>query len=39
MAVHGNYLILFSVEAKAVRIERVIHGARDLGALIGDSDF
>jgi plasmid stabilization system protein ParE len=30
MAVHGNYLILFRVVDKTVRVERVIHGARNL---------
>jgi toxin ParE1/3/4 len=31
MAVHGKYLILFRVVEKTVRVERVIHGARNLG--------
>jgi toxin ParE1/3/4 len=30
MSVHGSYLILFRVVEKTVRVERVIHGARDL---------
>lgn len=30
MALHGNYLILFRVLDKTVRVERVIHGARNL---------
>jgi toxin ParE1/3/4 len=30
MAVHGNYLIFFRLLDKAVRVERVIHGARNL---------
>jgi toxin ParE1/3/4 len=30
MAVHGKYLILFRVVEKTVRVERVIHGARNL---------
>lgn len=30
MAVHGNYLIFFRVQEKNVRVERVIHGARNL---------
>lgn len=30
MAVHGNYLILFHIVEKAVRIERIVHGARKL---------
>ena len=28
MAVHGRYLIFFREEPEAVRIERVLHGAR-----------
>jgi toxin ParE1/3/4 len=30
MAVHGKYLIFFRVTDKTVRVERVIHGARNL---------
>ena len=30
MAVHGKYLIFFRVKDKKVRVERVIHGARNL---------
>jgi plasmid stabilization system protein ParE len=30
MAVHGSYLIFFRVTEKTVRVERVIHGARNL---------
>ena len=30
MAVHGKYLIFFRVMDKTVRVERVIHGARNL---------
>lgn len=30
MAVHGNYLIFFRVLEKTVRVDRVIHGARNL---------
>jgi len=30
MAVYGNYLILFRIVDKTVRVERVIHGARNL---------
>ena len=29
---HGNYLIFYSVHDDAVRIERVMHGARDITA-------
>lgn len=32
MAVHGNYLILFRIADKTVRVERVIHGARNLAS-------
>jgi len=28
--VHGKYLILFRVGPKVIRVERIIHGARDL---------
>jgi len=28
--VHGRYLIFYSVEPERVRIERILHGARDL---------
>jgi toxin ParE1/3/4 len=38
MAVHRPYLIFFRIEADAVRIERVLHGARDLRVLFGDED-
>ena len=30
MAVHGQYLILFRVLSTEVRVERVLHGARNL---------
>jgi toxin ParE1/3/4 len=33
-AVHGRYLVLFTVDQKGVVIERVIHGARRLEDLI-----
>ena len=32
-AVHRPYLIFFRIEADVVRIERVLHGARDLREL------
>ncbi|HEY1426926.1 MAG TPA: type II toxin-antitoxin system RelE/ParE family toxin, partial [Caulobacteraceae bacterium] len=35
MAVHRPYLIFFRIETDAVRIERVLHGARDLRVLFG----
>lgn len=30
MVVFGHYLIFYTVEAKNVRIERILHGARNL---------
>ena len=33
MAVYGNYLILFRIQAQEIRIERIVHGARKLGDL------
>jgi toxin ParE1/3/4 len=36
MAVHRPYLILFRVSSDHVRIERVLHGARDLRQLLGE---
>ena len=33
MAVHGNYLILYRMQSDAVRIERIVHGARRLSDL------
>ena len=35
---HGRYLIFRSTKADLVRIERVLHGARDVTALFGDDD-
>jgi toxin ParE1/3/4 len=29
----GNYLILYRIEARAIEVVRIIHGARDLTAL------
>lgn len=34
MAVHGHYVILFRATETAVRILRVVHGARDLPKLL-----
>ena len=33
---HGNYLILFIPDEREVFVARVVHGRRDLGALLGD---
>lgn len=34
MGVHGNCLIIFHAESDIVRIERIVHGARQLKGLI-----
>ena len=31
---HGAYVIFFTVDIQGVRIERILHGARDLGPLL-----
>jgi toxin ParE1/3/4 len=31
---HGAYVIFFTVTGDSVRIERILHGARDLGPLL-----
>ncbi|WP_349261175.1 type II toxin-antitoxin system RelE/ParE family toxin [Povalibacter sp.] len=31
---HGTYVIFFTVDDQGVRIERILHGARDLGPLL-----
>lgn len=36
--VHRNYLLFYSVTADQVRVERVIHGARDVLAVLLDAD-
>ncbi len=33
---HGNYVILYNVLSDRVRIERILHGARDILAVISD---
>jgi toxin ParE1/3/4 len=32
----GHYVILYRIVGEAVRVERVVHGARDLPALLDD---
>jgi toxin ParE1/3/4 len=32
----GRYVILYRIVGEAVRVERVVHGARDLPALLDD---
>lgn len=31
---HGAYIIFFTIDDQGVRIERILHGARDLGPLL-----
>lgn len=35
---HGAYLIVYVVEAGQIQIARILHGSRDLTAILGD-DF
>jgi toxin ParE1/3/4 len=32
---HGNYVIFFEIESDALRVVRILHGARDLQAQFG----
>ena len=32
---HGAYIIFFTVDTAGVRIERILHGARNVGPLLG----
>lgn len=36
MMPHGNYVVLYRVLDKYVSVERILHGARDILALIGE---
>jgi plasmid stabilization system protein ParE len=38
LAVLGQYIILFRVRSNAVRIERVVHGSRDLLRILEDNE-
>ncbi|WP_375195574.1 type II toxin-antitoxin system RelE/ParE family toxin [Sphingobium sp.] len=31
---HGSYVIFYSVLVSVIRIERILHGARDIGAIL-----
>ena len=31
---HGAYVIFFTIDNQEIRIERILHGARDLGPLL-----
>jgi toxin ParE1/3/4 len=33
---HGAYVIFFTVDDQGIRIERILHGARDLGPLLNE---
>jgi plasmid stabilization system protein ParE len=39
LAAVGNYLILFRIRRNAVRIERVVHGSRDLLPIIKETEI
>lgn len=39
LAVHGNYVILFRLLSDSVSIERVVHGSRNLLALLGPENL
>ena len=32
--VHGSYVIFFTLDDRGVRIERILHGSRDIGSLL-----
>ena len=32
MQVHGNYLVFYRMQVDVIRIERILHGAQDVGA-------
>ena len=38
LATVGNYVILFRIRHDTVRIERVVHGSRDLLSMLGESE-
>jgi plasmid stabilization system protein ParE len=38
MATVGNYVILFRIRQNAVRIERVVHGSRDLLPMLEETE-
>ena len=31
---HGSYVIFFTLDDRGVRIERILHGSRDIGSLM-----
>lgn len=34
---HGSYVIFYGVLEKVIRIERILHGARDIGSILPPS--
>lgn len=38
LATMGNYVILFRIRQNAVRMERVVHGSRDLLAILEETE-
>jgi plasmid stabilization system protein ParE len=38
LAIAGNYVILFRIRQNAVRIERVVHGSRDLLMMLDQAE-
>lgn len=38
LATVGSYVILFRIRQNAVRIERVLHGSRDLISILGETE-
>jgi plasmid stabilization system protein ParE len=38
LATMGNYVILFRIRRDAVRIERVVHGSRDLLSILDETE-
>jgi plasmid stabilization system protein ParE len=38
LATVGNYIILFRIRQDTVRIERVVHGGRDLIMVLGEAE-
>jgi plasmid stabilization system protein ParE len=39
LATVGNYVILFRIRHHAVRIERVVHGSRDLAPMLDEREI
>ena|ERR1035438_1957055 len=39
LATVGNYVILFRIRQNAVRIERVVHGSRELAPMLDQTEY